>query len=69
MRIKCPHCGEITAIPDSEVKAYIGMIAGRTKSEAKAQSCRENASRPRPNAKGKPKPRKNKAATEDTTNQ
>lgn len=42
----------------SSAAAALGKLGGSAKSEQKTAACRENASKPRPNARGKKKPRK-----------
>lgn len=44
----------------------LGRLGGQAKSPAKTEAVRENAKRPRPNAKGKMKPRKSKSSTPQT---
>lgn len=51
--IPCPFCNSL--LP---VKSLSATISGSVRSEKKAIASKENAKKPRPNAKGKPKPRK-----------
>lgn len=57
MRVQC-KCGIMIEISDAEVRQYMNMLAGQVKSEAKAESSRENARKPRPGSIGNQRAKK-----------
>lgn len=59
MKLTCPFCKTVMDV-------NFGATLGSAKSERKTAACRENAKKPRPNAKGKKKPRKEKIVDNET---
>ena len=48
MKIRCPHCQQITEIEDCDVREYINTVPIMGKDEAQAARARK----PRPGSKG-----------------
>lgn len=58
MKVQCSHCQEIIQIDDRDVKSYVSRLNNKVVTPKRIESCRANAKKPRPGAKGKKKPRK-----------